>query len=843
MTWSFFGGKQQRKNRKSCNQVRRRGTTASGARLSRFEQLEARHLLAVLTVNTNLDTTASDAVLTLREALNVVNTGTTAGLSAAELAQVNTTTALGTNDLIQFDSTFFSTPKTIALTATGQLPIQKSLTIMGTGSANLTIDATAAASRIFQIDAGDVSIKGLTLTKGAPAAGNGGAINSTTLGTLMIADSVITGSAAVLGGGIFATGDLVLTTTTVGGTAIGAANTATTHGGGIYDASGTVTLKNSNVISNTATAGNGGGIFSNNAVNLQNSIVNANTAGSFGGGIEALTVMAHNTLIAANTAGARGGGVDANTFVSTNSTILGNTATTANGGGADATTIVLRNSTVSGNTATVGNGGGVRGTTVTVQNSTIAGNGAGAAASGGGIFANNILTVQNSIIANNTALFFPDTNAPAVTSVRYSLIGESGTIPNAGQFTITGPGAQNAAPFRNFIGNAAAAMPITALQALGAGAGTVAPNGGPTPTIDITGSIAIDKGNNALAVNPSQGDQRGLPFARISPFGGVVDMGAFEVQTATVGNTPPVLVSPIPNQSATVGVAYSLNAAPFFSDPNSDPLTFAAERLIGGLPAALPDWLTFNSSTGTFAGVPTAADIGSIQIKVTATDNKTAPATSPPLPSSTFTLTVSAVPVIPPVGAELPFTENFEAPVPATQIAPDPRLREKSPGFATTTASPITGLASLQATRPTVGSRPVATVDFTNPATAATVTNVAVNVSTGGGNGSSQWNNAVVVFDYQSPTNYKFAGVFEIINRLIIGQVVNGRVTYLAQKNFNALPNTTIPLQLAINRTTRQVTLTSGATSVMHTFAAIGSGTVGVGTINANARFDNLAIS
>src|SRR6476619_5280267 len=202
MTWSFFGGKEQRKQRKPRRQ--NRGLVA-GRRRPHFEPLEDRRMLAVLTVNSNLDTTASDAVLTLREALTVVNAGSTAGLSAAELAQVNTTSALGNNDTIQFDSTFFSTPKTIALTATGQLPIQKSLTILGTGASNLTIDATAAASRIFQIDAGDVSLKGMTLSKGAPAAGNGGAINATTLGTLMIADSVITGSAAVLCSGTAAT--------------------------------------------------------------------------------------------------------------------------------------------------------------------------------------------------------------------------------------------------------------------------------------------------------------------------------------------------------------------------------------------------------------------------------------------------------------------------------------------------------------------------------------------------------------------------------------------------------------------------------------------------------------
>src|SRR3954452_5065720 len=328
MGWFSFGGNGRNKRRLNNTRHVQRGYRGNpnGRRVSRFEHLEKRDLLAVLTVNTNTDTTASETVLTLREALAVVNSGSTAGLSAAELAQVNTTTALGTGDLIQFDSTFFATPKTIALTAPGQLPIQKSVTIMGTGSSNLTIDATAAASRIFQIDAGDVSLKGLTLTKGAPAAGNGGAINSTTLGMLMVADSVITGSGAVLGGGIFATGDLILTTTTVGGTGVGDPNTAMTNGGGIYDLAGTVTLKNSNVINNTATAGNGGGIFNNNTVNLQTSIVNANTAGASGGGIAGQSVISQNTLVAANNAGTRGGGIDAGTFVGTNTTILGNTA-------------------------------------------------------------------------------------------------------------------------------------------------------------------------------------------------------------------------------------------------------------------------------------------------------------------------------------------------------------------------------------------------------------------------------------------------------------------------------------------------------------------------------------
>jgi len=48
---------------------------------------------------------------------------------------------------------------------------------------------------------------------------------------------------------------------------------------------------------------------------------------------------------------------------------------------------------------------------------------------------------------------------------------------------------------------------------------------------------------------------------------------------------------------------------------------------------------------------------------------------------------------------------------------------------------------------------------------------------------------------------------------------------------------------VSINHTTRAVTLTSGATSVGFTYAALGTGTVGIGTINANAKFDDLAVT
>src|SRR5215213_5328432 len=133
MTWSFFGGRKPSKRNKSLRQVANRRVNGSGTRLSRLELLEQRHLLAVLTVNTNSNPVAfGNTELSLREALTVVNAGTTAGfgLSAQELAQINTATALGANDTINFSGVV--SPIVLG----SELPIEKSLTIDGPGLSN-----------------------------------------------------------------------------------------------------------------------------------------------------------------------------------------------------------------------------------------------------------------------------------------------------------------------------------------------------------------------------------------------------------------------------------------------------------------------------------------------------------------------------------------------------------------------------------------------------------------------------------------------------------------------------------------------------------------------------------
>ncbi len=969
MAWSFFGNNGRSDDRKP-RQRRRRKARASRSRRPLFEELEARHLLAVFTV-TNLTDAAVAPAGSLRDALNQAN-------------------ALAGADTIQFAGGLVGT---IPLAAgAGDLDISDSVTINGPGLANLTIDATLAVSRIFNItdEAGDVTIKGFALTKGVAGVGNdGGAVYSNSLGLVTIADSTLTGnSAGDDGGAVYASGNLTLINVTVGGAAVGAPNAALDDGGGLY-VSGNLTISNSTISGNTA-GGDGGGVYGSATVTVQDSTIGGsaagagNTAAFSGGGIYAVDIDITNSTISGNTAtavsgggvyargnvtlknstvsgnaaGVNGGGIYGLLGVSLTNSTIGGTAVGAgnlaanNGGGVHGANVTLQNSTVASNEATNGansDGGGILGTvSVTVKNSTISGNKAGddgagvysqmvtlqnatiasnisdsnsgGSGRGGGVFAATKFTMQNSIAVGNTGqATFPELFIPAGNNskVKSSLIGNNTGLPAGAQFNVTGPGGPvNGSS--NFIGMPGGANAITVANAFGAGGGALADNGGPTATIALlAGAITIDKGKNSLAVSSTFGDQRGLPYVRV--FNGMVDMGAFEFQPPVPGNIAPVVANAIADQNAIVDTPFVFTfAANTFTDANADPLSYTAMLSGGG---ALPAWLTFNPAARTFIGVPTAADIGAITVRVTASDGKggiifddfilTVVPNPPPtvanaipdknatvgvlfnftFAANTFTdlsgevltytatlagggalpawltfnpatRTFSGTPAAGDLGtiavrvtatdphggsvfddfnltvsnSELPFSENFEGPV-------DPRIVEKSPSFAATNTNPITGATSYLATRPTVGARPVATVDFALPATAGNVANVNVNVSTLPGNGTTQWSNAVIVFDYVSPTNYKFAGVFEIIDRLIIGQVVNGKVQYLAQRAFPALPNTTIPLSLSINRATRLVTLTSGATTFGHTYGAIGTGTVGIGTINANARFDSLNIS
>ena len=86
-------------------------------------------------------------------------------------------------------------------------------------------------------------------------------------------------------------------------------------------------------------------------------------------------------------------------------------------------------------------------------------------------------------------------------------------------------------------------------------------------------------------------------------------------------NAAPTVANEIPDQSAVAGTAFSFQfAANAFNDTDTgDTLTYTATK---GDDNALPAWLTFTASSRTFAGTPPAADVGTLSVKVTASDGR-----------------------------------------------------------------------------------------------------------------------------------------------------------------------------------------------------------------------------
>ena len=192
-----------------------------------------------------------------------------------------------------------------------------------------------------------------------------------------------------------------------------------------------------------------------------------------------------------------------------NSTFDGNNATFF--GGAvfnNSSAVSMFNSTTTGNSAQEGGGidnyGGM-----TLINCTVAEN--SSQGDGGGI--NNdvsgTMTIANTIIADNSATVVgPDYNGTVTSDAGNNLIGDDS-------------------------GSAGFTEPSDLLDANP----ELAPlddNGGPTPTMGLmSGSPAIDAGNNALVPGGIETDQRGF-FRFVN---GTTDIGAFEVQTYVVTNT------------------------------------------------------------------------------------------------------------------------------------------------------------------------------------------------------------------------------------------------------------------------------------------------------------------
>ncbi len=88
--------------------------------------------------------------------------------------------------------------------------------------------------------------------------------------------------------------------------------------------------------------------------------------------------------------------------------------------------------------------------------------------------------------------------------------------------------------------------------------------------------------------------------------------------TVTAVNDAPVVALPLPDLAGTTGSAFAYSVlGNAFSDVDNISLSYSATLDSG---AALPAWLSFNTAARAFSGTPSAANLGSLNIKVTASD-------------------------------------------------------------------------------------------------------------------------------------------------------------------------------------------------------------------------------
>lgn len=212
------------------------------------------------------------------------------------------------------------------------------------------------------------------------------------------------GNVAGNGGGIFSYNAVNLTNTTITGNQV---TGATGDGGGIWSDS-TITATNSTIANNIASRSGGGVGTALGTVTLTNSIVENNNATTSGGGVFTTggAVTLNNSILRNNIAGF-GGGIRSGGAVTINSSTLSNNrATTGDGGGINnPNTLTITNSILENNVANL-NGGGSIAFTTTITNSTIRNNTA-TTVSGGGIYTlpGGNLALTNSIVSDNRSLF------------------------------------------------------------------------------------------------------------------------------------------------------------------------------------------------------------------------------------------------------------------------------------------------------------------------------------------------------------------------------------------------------------------------------------------------------
>jgi hypothetical protein len=386
-------------------------------------------------------------------------------------------------------------------------------------------------------------------------------------------------SATSDGGGFYNAHTATLLDCTIANNTTG--TTGFSGGGGLDNVKGaTLTLTGCTISGNTAgPLGSGGGVLNYGTVSLADCTISANTAktsgsGSQGGGLDNMgtgTANLTDCTVTGNFANA-GGGLEnfiQATMNLTDCTLSGNSATYSAGLNSLGP-VTLTDCTISGNSAT-GAGGGlsVGPDAATLTNCTISGN---SAAYGGGLLNYAAAILTDCTISGNTAstgagIANQSASGYTISATLTDTIVAGNVTPGGVASDIGGTNPANVTGTYDLIGTGGSGGIVggasgNIVGVASAKLGPLANNGGLTQTIALlTGSPALNVG---VVVSGVTTDERGLPRP-----GGSTDIGAFQVPA--VADSPPIasyLVVSTNEDSALIGQVAA-------SDADNDTLSYS----------------------------------------------------------------------------------------------------------------------------------------------------------------------------------------------------------------------------------------------------------------------------
>jgi len=549
---------------------------------------------------------------------------------------------------------------TITLTQ-GQLELSntsESVTIDdGPGQGPVTISGNNE-SGAFQVDSGvTASISGLTITDGATLANtvDAGSIND--LGTLTLSDCTITNNplATIPASGVYVDGtaDITDCTITGGNSDYGAGvdvyrgtaditgctiddNTGArdTEGGGVFNnLNGTTTLVNCTISGNSATEGQGGGLYNSGQLKAYGCTISGNISVNEGAGVaNDGTAYLSGCTISGNSPPQvnedSGGGVwnrGGATLDLSGCTITGNNAFVGGGLENDGTATVT-GCTISQNTAYHSGGGvanGFVGNTaiLTLTDSTIANNTANNAFSqpsnGGGLDDSGTATLVACTISGNTTTgsaggIYVGGTGPDTVTLNNTIVAANDSAPTGGSVSpsdiIAATSGAVVSGSNDLVGIGGSAGLSSSTNKLGVAAPDLGPlgdNGGPTETMALLPhSPAIGGGSVALEIGPGGSplttDQRGEPLDTPVPA-----IGAYQTQPL-VSLSFTDLTSP----SITYGTASVTISGTLANASQAPPDTESVQITLDGVmqPAAIGTggafFTTFDTSTLPASAMP-----------------------------------------------------------------------------------------------------------------------------------------------------------------------------------------------------------------------------------------------